>query len=606
MFSSFAFSDAIYHFSRQAGLWTSIPRLLLVDAALISGHASLALRHLRHLYARGCPKLLPPDAWLSNHYQALKQRRPAYDRSKLRLYLATSAAVVLLAKVTLKRTEKKKEEQLTRFRAEDAQEKSGVKGGEGGKGYSSSTSLSAEANTSSVVAGEGWIYGGLEKIETLDEVVQGVKLIVEQLDAQLKLLRRVQLLQLQNELQLALIDDPSSPPRPGSELHSIQSQVLQLQNTQGGPVTGSGGGTGTGSTILDEDAQQTNSEMQAEVVRSLLDGAVTVFETLVLSCPDVLDMREMHRAITQLFPDVGVPEVEPQNTYDGTTASIDGRLLRLLRDAVVAIRGAAPQQPMQLLRKLRSLRTAGGGSVDGLCSMTVDGRDEAEVISIEHGLEELQTRLETAFVMACRKLLYHNPPAPSPSPTEENKDQTAHTTTPTPGVAVMKLSLGLPVRCGMEVQEIEKAKEALAAFGKATRAGAPSMELFVKSGKVSGGGGGESVKKGRPSGTGRGAGQRGGPKGDSAGGQETASAGASQSSPDGPTAAAVADSTQRGAGGAKRGTGGETDAPGAAAPGENKRRKTEEVLKVGETRPPTGPQGAEATSADLECVIEVE
>ncbi|PHJ25255.1 transmembrane protein [Cystoisospora suis] len=592
--------------SRQAGLWTSIPRLLLVDAALISGHASLALRHLRHLYARGCPKLLPPDAWLSNHYQALKQRRPAYDRSKLRLYLATSAAVVLLAKFTLKRTEKKKEEQLTRFRAEDVQEKSGMKGDGGGKDDSSSTSLSADANTSSVVAGEGWIYGGLEKIETLDEVVQGVKLIVEQLDAQLKLLRRVQLLQLQNELQLGLIDDPSSPPRPGSELHSIQSQVLQLQNTQGGPVTGSGGGAGTSSTILDEDAQQTNSEMQAEVVRSLLDGAVTVFETLVMSCPDVLDMREMHRAITQLFPDVGVPEVEPQNTYDGTTASIDGRLLRLLRDAVVAIRGAAPQQPMQLLRKLRSLRTAGAGATEG--RMTMDGRDEAEVISIEHALEELQTRLETAFVMACRKLLYHNPPVPCPNPNEENKDQTAHATTPTPGVAVMKLSLGLPVRCGMEVQEIEKAKEALAAFGKATRAGAPSMELFLKSGKVSGGGGGESVKKGRPSGTGRSAGQRGGPKGDSGGGQETANAGAvaSQSSPDGLTASAVgADSTQRGGGGAKRGTTGEADAPGAAAPGENKRRKTEEVLKVGETRP-TGVQGAEATSGDLECVIEVE
>lgn len=44
---------------------------------------------------------------------------------------------------------------------------------------------------------------------------------------------------------------------------------------------------------------------------------------------------------------------------------------------------------------------------------------------------------------------------------------------------------------------------------------------------------------------------------------------------------------------------------GAGAPGETKRRKTEEVMKAGETRP-TGVQGAEATSGDLECVIEVE
>ncbi|KFG63052.1 hypothetical protein TGRUB_287480 [Toxoplasma gondii RUB] len=553
--------------SRQAGLWTCIPRLLLVNASLASGQPTLALRHLRLLFSRGATKLLPPDAWLSNHYQALKQRRPAYERSKFRLFCATVDTAILLTQAILQRTEKAKEEQLLALRNEDvgnSEAEEETKQNNDGLGFSSSSSVTAspagederEGKRQSIpkqVAGEGWIFGGLEKVEHLDDLVQGVKFLVEQLELQVKLLRRLQLNELGTYLQLAFFQDPSPQnTKPGTPFYTLQTQIAQLcqspnaggfiaegrgdkgtggsnsgtsasgdrTGVQGaanflmlmGSLLGSGGvGGQTGTlqgTATDEDGQQANKRMQREIVNILLKGTIDVFEYLVTYCPDVLDMREMHRAITQLFPEVGVPAVEPQNTYVATTASLDGRLLRLLRDAVTCVRNASPSATSGLLKQLKQLIREKAKEVKD-----VGAREEidmnVEMVSVESGPQNenvIETRdarvpdpddeddgvickfverLENIFVAACRKLLYYNPPSPAEDLAASYCSEGTQThPTPPPAVAVMRLSLGLPVQCGMEVQEIEKVTEALAAYAKATRAGAPSVELFLKSGRV--------------------------------------------------------------------------------------------------------------------------
>ncbi|KEP60524.1 UNVERIFIED_CONTAM: hypothetical protein HHA_287480 [Hammondia hammondi] len=555
--------------SRQAGLWTSIPRLLLVNASLASGQPALALRHLRQLFSRGATKLLPPDAWLSNHYQALKQRRPAYERSKFRLFCATVDTAILLTQAILQRTEKTKEEQLLAIRNEDVESSEAeeeTKQTNAGLGFSSSlSSVSAspagederEDKRQPIpkqVAGEGWIFGGLEKVEHLDDLVQGVKVLVEQLELQVKLLRRLQLNELGTYLQLAFFQDPSPQnTKPGTPFYALQTQIAQLCQSPnaGGLITEGRGDKGTGGsnsgtsasgdragvhgaanflmlmgsllgsggvggqtgalqgTTTDEDGQQANKRMQREIVKILLKGTIDVFEYLVTYCPDVLDMREMHRAITQLFPEVGVPAVEPQNTYVATTASLDGRLLRLLRDAVTCVRNASPSATSGLLKQLKQLIREKAKEVSD-----VGAREEidmnVEMLSVESSpqnenvietgvahvpdqddeddrvIGQFVEKLENTFVAACRKLLYYNPSSPAEdlAASYSSGEVTQTQTAPPPAVAVMRLSLGLPVQCGMEVQEIEKVTEALAAYAKATRAGAPSVELFLKLGRV--------------------------------------------------------------------------------------------------------------------------
>nr|CEL65421.1 TPA: hypothetical protein BN1204_012680 [Neospora caninum Liverpool] len=656
--------------SRQAGLWTSIPRLLLVNASLTSGHPTLALRHLRQLFSRGATKLLPPDAWLSNHYQALKQRRPAYERSKFRLFHATVDTAVLLAQAVLQRTEKTKEEQLLAIRREDAggtqdheetKQNDPVIASPGGEDERDEKRQSIPKE----VAGEGWIFGGLEKVEHLDDLVQGVKFLVEQLELQLKLLRRLQLNELGTYLQLAYFQDPSPQnTNPGTPFHTLQTQIAQLCQSPnaGGLVAegrgekgtggsssgastsgdrasvqgaanflllmnsllgsgGAGGQTGVQGTTTDEDGQQANKRMQREIVKVLLKGTIDVFEYLVTYCPDVLDMREMHRAITQLFPEVGVPAVEPQNTYVATTASLDGRLLRLLRDAVTCVRHASPGPASDLLRQLKQLirekaaedkKVEAGEEVDmgaSLPSMEATLQNENAVeTGVAHApddneddgvIEQFIEKLEDIFVSACRKLLYYNPPSPSSedSAASLSSSEGAQTQVAPPAVAVMRLSLGLPVQCGMEVQEIEKVTEALLAYAKATRAGAPSIELFLKSGRVTampsgrggkghgssaahGAGGGETGRKERGRGGRGGGGGAAQARGAASGGNGNAEAAIKAEgsgskahaetlspSPQGPNRAG---SCGEGAGGKERGAG-----------GEKKRRKNEETGEGG-------------------------
>ncbi|PFH36549.1 hypothetical protein BESB_047410 [Besnoitia besnoiti] len=702
--------------SRQAGLWTSIPRLHLVNASLASGQPTLALRHLRQLFSRGATKLLPPDAWLSNHYQALKQRRPAYEKSKCRLFHATADTVRLLTHAVLQRTEKTKEDQLAAIRNEEAEKSyndqqamqnpasnasaepgSVTSSGEGEKKDEEKKKLA----TPQEVAGEGWIFGGLEKVEHLDDLVQGVKFLVEQLDVQTKLLRRLQMHELGTYLQLAFFQDPSPQnTKPGTPFYTLQAQAAQLYQSSNagfsaaegraekGAAGGSGGGSAGGdrasaqsaanfwflvgnlgggaggsgwqsgglqSTITDEDGQQANKRMQREVVKILLKGAIDVYDNLVTYCPDVLDMREMHRAITQLFPDVGVPAVEPQNTYVAATASLDGRLLRLLRDAVTCLRNVSPSPVSDLLKQVKQLirQKAAGGKAEGTGAR---GAEESTVgvgapVSQPDGpageaglvredqadtdLEQMTEKLENLFVSACRKLLYYNPPSPSPpeesAPTSAAGDGSQILQPPAPpAVAVMRLSLGLPVQCGMEVQEIVRVKEALLAYAKATRAGAPSIELFLKSGRVTaapggrGGkaaaqGGGDTGKKERGRG-GRGAGGGAAQSrvgGASAGGGNADANKVEGAAPKGAETPMMASQSQKRAAGSKE-AGAEAK---EKAGGERKRRKNEDAVATGaqnktpanepENLPaggegPDGGVGAASPAPGVECIIELD
>lgn len=381
---------------RQLGLWVASPRFLLARLSLAAGEQAAALLHLRLLLSKGVPKVAPPEAFGGNLFLALQQRRRRFDISRLKLFAALGELLQQTAAAALYAAEEGKRRQL--------QMQSGVASAAMGGGV-----CERGGQEEAAFVAEGWIFGGAERIETLDLLNGAAKLLFDALDVQLKLLRK-----------------------------------LQSQQNNGGEAASGGAGGGA---AVDEECRLNSISLQAEACRVLLAALAASFEQLVANTPEVVDLRQVRAAIRLMFPQVPTEAVETQHLYAPHTAAVDKRLLLLLRDAVAICRSCLVEP-------------------HGLDAPPADGgallQSEADKLLPDWlaALLALHARLDAAFVDACRKLLYFSPAAAESAGAQQQQQ------------ACMFLAMGQRVRCTPNVQEVHNSREAHTALAKALRADA--------------------------------------------------------------------------------------------------------------------------------------